>query len=98
MGEDWRRNIPAGVVLATAVLAGITRVADVNLRTSYTVHDLSTQVGGAVGLGQTWIDPWENSSPGRWLWFLADVEALTEPAPDVGRQSLWQWDAVDRRR
>ena len=55
-GEDWRRSIPSGAVLATAVLTSIARVADVNLRTGYAVHDLSTEVGGAVGLGQTRID------------------------------------------
>ena len=92
LGEDWHRTIPAGVVLATAVLAGMAKVDYVDLQTGYAVHDLSTGAGCAAGLGQTWVDPWGDFSLGRWLWFLADVEVLANPVPASGRQSFWHWN------
>ena len=92
LGEDWHRAIPAGVVLVTAALVGMARVERVDPHADLAVHDLSTEVGCAVGLGQTRIDPWGDFSPGRWLWLLADVEALANPAPAIGHQSFWHWN------
>ena len=91
IGRDWRRAIPSGVVLATATLTGMARVKQVNPTTGHAVHDGSTEVGCAVGLGQTRIDSWGDFSPGRWLWFLADVRALPVPSPTIGHQSFWRW-------
>ena len=92
LGEDWHRTIPAGAVLATATLAGMARVERVDPRIGLAVHDLSTEVGCAVGLGQTLINPWGDFNPGRWLWFLADVAALPNPEPAIGHQSFWHWN------
>ncbi len=92
VGRDWSRAIPAGAVVATATLAGMTRVKYVDPMTGHAVHDDSTEVGCAVGTGRTPVDPWGDFSAGRWLWFLYDVEALPEPAPAVGHQGFWHWD------
>ena len=67
LGEDWHRTIPAGAVLATATLSGMARVERVDPRAGLAVHDLSTEAGCAVGLGQTRIDPGGDFNPGRWL-------------------------------
>ena len=91
LGGDWHRAMPAGAVLATVVLAGMARVDRVDRRVGLAVHDLSTEVGCAVGLGQTRIDPWGDFAPSRWLWFLNDVRTLPEPVPAVGHQSFWRW-------
>ena len=91
LGEDWRKVIPVGAVLATVTLAGMARVKHVNPTTGHAVHDRSTEVGCAVGLGQTRIDPWGDFSPDRWLCLLADVRALPDPAPAIGHQSFWRW-------
>ena len=48
LGGDWRRAIPAGAVLATATLAGMARVVDVDLRAGCAVHDRNTEVGCAL--------------------------------------------------
>ena len=96
LGKDWRRTIPAGAVLATAVLAGMARVDRVDPRVGHALHDLSTEAGCAVGLGQTRVDPWGDFSAGRWLWFLADVGAIPEPLPAVGHQLFWRWDINGR--
>ena len=32
-----------------------------------------------------------NFGPGRFAWFLADVEALAEPIPAKGSLGLWEW-------
>lgn len=29
--------------------------------------------------------------PGRWAWFLEDIEALPEPIPVKGALGLWEW-------
>ena len=91
LGKDWHRTIPAGAVLATATLAGMARVERVDPRIGLAVHDPATEVGCAVGLGQTRIDLWGDYSPGRWLWLLGDVRKLPEPVPAVGHQSFWHW-------
>ena len=91
LGQDWSRAIPTGAVLATATLAGMARVEYVGLASGHAVHEAGTEMGCAAGMGRTPIDPWCDFSPGRWLWFLDDVEALPEPVPAVGRQSFWRW-------
>ena len=63
LGEDWHRTIPAGTVLATATLAGMAGVADVNLLTGHAVHDGSTEAGSAVGLGRLGSIPGAISVP-----------------------------------
>ena len=92
LGKDWHRTIPAGAVLATATLAAMARVERVDPRIGLAVHDPATEVGCAVGLGQTRIDLWGDHSPGRWLWLLGDVRRLPEPAPAIGHQSFWHWN------
>lgn len=91
-GEDWRVIIPTGAVLATAVLAGMARVARADLLEGCAVHDDGTEIGCAAGRGRTPIDPWGDFSCGRWLWFLDDVEALPKPVPAVGHQGFWRWN------
>ena len=91
VGEDWIRTIPTGAVLATALLAGMARVANVDPMTGHAVHEAGTEMGCAVGVVRTRIDPWGDFSAGRWLWFLADVRALPKPIPAVGHQSFWHW-------
>ena len=92
LGNDWRRAVPAGAVLATATLAGVAKVERVDLLTNLAIHDISTEIGHTVPLGGTNIDPWGDFSPCQWLWFLADVRPLPEPIPAVGHQSFWHWD------
>ena len=96
LGEDWRSTIPVGAVVATATLTGLARVKHIDPLTGHAAHDLDTEIGCAAGLRRTLIDPWGDFGPGRWLWFLADVRALPEPVPAVGRQSFWRWDAGRR--
>ena len=90
-GEDWRVIIPTGAVVATTTLAGMAQAECVDPLEGHAVHDPGTEVGSIAGMGRIPVDPWGDFSPGRWLWILDDVEALPEPAPAVGRQSLWRW-------
>ena len=78
--ESRFRAFPLGAVVATAVL------------------DWFGQVQGAPGNG--WVemdgkaiptDPYGDFSPGRWLWFLEDIEPLKPPIPAKGRQGFWDW-------
>ena len=90
-GEDWRSDMPTGAVVATAVLAGMAQVEYLDLTSGHAVHDADTEMGCAVGVARTKIDPWGDFRPGRWLWFFTDVVALSEPMPAVGHQSFWHW-------
>ena len=92
VGEDWRSVIPAGMVVATATLAGLAKVELVNLVESRATHEPGTEAGCVVGTGESRIDPWGDFSPGRWLWFLTNVKPLSEPVPAIGRQTFWRWD------
>ena len=89
--DDWQVIFPTGAVVTTAVLAGMARVKHANLLERCAVHDPGAEAGCAMGTGRTPIDPRGDFSPGRWRWFLDDVEALPEPVPDVGQQSFWRW-------
>ncbi|MCY4560237.1 MAG: hypothetical protein OXF79_28545 [Chloroflexi bacterium] len=84
--------VPKGAVVATTVLAGMARVSHIDPSSGRAVHDDRTEAGRAVGSGRTLIDPWDDFSPGRWLWFLANVRALPDPVPAVGHQGFWHWD------
>ena len=90
-GENWRRSIPVGAVLATAILAGMSRVAYIDPLNGHAIHDGLTETGCAAGLGRTRIDAWDDFSPGRWL-RLAEAQPATEPLPAVGHRSFWHWD------
>ena len=71
-------------MLATAVLAGMARVGHIDPLTDHAGHDLNTEIGCAVGLARTPIDPWGDFSAGRWLWFLDAMKPLPEALPAVG--------------
>ena len=77
LGEDWRMIVPKGAVVATTVLAGMARVSHID--------PLS---GRAVGSGRTLIDPWDDFSPGRWLWFSPTLGRFrTRCLPSATRDS-----------
>ena len=90
-GENWRGIIPIGAVVATATLAGMAQVEYMDLLSGHAMHVIGTETGFAGGAARIRIDPWGDFRPGRWLWFLDDVEALPQAVPVVGRQSLWRW-------
>ena len=92
VGSDWRRAVPAGIVVATATLSGMARVEKISSSGDYAIHDPGTEIGSAVGKRESPVDPWGDFNPGRWLWFLSDVRALPEPVPAVGHQTFWRWD------
>ena len=84
-GPQWPKAIPAGAVVATAVLVNAGQVKGlegplVTLASSPTVDPVAH-------------DPYGDFTPGRWLWFLVDVEPF-DPVPAVGRQGLWTWNGI----
>ena len=77
---QWRRDIPRGAVVATAILAGAQKVSC--LRDGIAYVEPSGQAIPA--------DPYGDFSPGCWLWLLTDIRAI-EPVPARGHQRLWRW-------
>ena len=91
-GEEWKKDIPKGAVVATALLKDARQVG------------VQRYVGRVLASSPSytgWIepDPYGDFSTGRWLWFLMDVEPCNPPVPAVGHQGLWDWcpDVVEYR-
>ena len=84
-GPDWSDRIPRGEVVATARLADVRRVLALDLEAAR-----ATLAGSPTGT--VLADPYGDFSPGRWLWFLADVQPCNPPVPARGAQGLWNWE------
>lgn len=88
LGERFLHELPYGAVVATARLVFVDRVV---------AHSLD---------GRRWrgqhrtgpIDVFGDFTPGRWLWGLAEIEALDPPIPARGHQTLWDWPAPGEER
>ena len=77
---QWRRAVPRGAVIATAILAGAQKVSYLQDGIAY-----GESCGQAIP-----ADPYGDFTPGRWLWLLTDIRAI-EPVPARGHQRLWRW-------
>lgn len=79
LGEQALDALPRGAVIAIARLEFAEPTASLYL------PDLLARLGGpherALG----------DYRPGRWAWYLADVQALPEPVPASGALGLWEW-------
>ena len=84
-GPDWSDLIPRGKVVATALLADASRVLALDLETG------RATLGGSSPR-TVLADPYGDFSPGRWLWFLEDVQPCNPPVPASGAQGLWNWE------
>ena len=78
----WNENIPRGAVVCTAILDHAGRVHGAERNGLVTVD----------GNYQITVDAWGDFGPGRWLWFLRDVEPVDPPVPVRGRQGFWNWE------
>ena len=83
-GKSWRDRIPRGAVVATALLEKAVQVQSVNPE--------GVRLFGNPRLPQLLPDPYGDFSPGRWLWFLRDVERVEPPVAVLGKQKIWNWD------
>ena len=79
---EWDKNIPRGAVVCTAILyhAGLVHGAE---------HNGLVTIDGNY---QITVDAWGDFGPGRWLWFLRDVEPVDPPVPARGHQGFWNWE------
>lgn len=107
-------DLPRGAFVAVALLEDITptdpdadrgcRFGSLQEEDPETVAEL-TRAGwwydGGIPVAHWPQKAWGNFEPGRWAWFLEDVEQLNPPVPYRGAQGLWDvpqsvfgWDAV----
>ena len=79
---EWDANIPRGAVVCTAILdhAGLVHGAERNGQVTVDGNRLVA------------VDEWGDFGPGRWLWFLRDVEPVDPPVPARGHQGFWNWE------
>ena len=82
--EEWALGRLRDPRIPRAAVVAICRLADVR-RT----EDVSPELSGLERhLG--------DYTPGRFAWFLEDIEPLAEPVPARGAQGLWEWPEVAR--
>ena len=87
-GPEWWSEIPVGAVVCTAVLVDARQVTG----RIGGVAQLARSLAGDPGRSEVEIDPHGDFDPGRWLWFLRDVQTF-DPMPAIGHQGLWDWEA-----
>lgn len=89
-------RLPLGAVIATAVLDGVAKVADIDERHQPAlVHCLGVYPWEPRAVTE---DPFGDFGVGRFLWFLKDVLPLPEPIPATGRQGIWDWNELRVRK
>lgn len=74
---DHIEDLPRGMVIATAVLVDVVPTSELVRR--------------EVPWGSRFEHDFGDYSPGRWAWFLGDVQPLSEPVPARGALGLWDW-------
>lgn len=104
--EDFP-DLPLGAVLCTAVIKGAYRLGAVcGLPTVPSRAIMETRgeplTPNMLGLHCDFRDPNEpmltlpvdafgDYTPGRWAWFLSDIERFPEPISATGKQGWWEW-------
>ena len=79
---EWEKNVPRGAVVCTAILDHAAQVTGLEQDGKVTV----------AGNRLVAVDEWGDFGPGRWLWFLRDVEPVDPPVPVRGHQGFWNWE------
>lgn len=87
-------ELPLGKVLGTARLAGAYQVARYNEAT-LRVTIGANQNGSAPMPPVTAVDRFGDYRPGRWLYWLVDVEPFATPVPARGHQGWWDWQSQE---
>jgi hypothetical protein len=88
MDRQWavRRGVPGlplGAIVCTAVLAGAYRMG------------VAERVPGSAPLGNAFrIDEYGDYSPGRWAWWLTEVDQLEPPIATRGAQGFWKLPGI----
>ena len=90
-GDRWPNPMPRGCVVATARLADVGQVRQTTPRTIIMDNKEYVECWFNHGWEGVEADPYGDFSVGRWLWFLEDVEPVTPPVPEKGRQGFWEW-------
>ena len=93
--NDW----PLGCVVATARLVGCGQVIG-HVTEGFVTYGGPTSPstrsailhGHGLPRDTVEMDGLGDYSLGRWVWLFADIEALDEPIPAVGRQGIWNWE------
>lgn len=83
--REWARrhgcdDLPLGAVVCTAILRGAYRMG------------IAQRVPGSAPLNIFKPDEFGDYSPGRWAWWLTDIEPVDPPAAARGMQGFWKWD------
>ena len=84
------RECPLGKMVATAKLIRALPVSEVRDGVAALYRPMTCR-GPLPSCPYIQIDPYGDFSPGRWLWFLEDIEKLDPPVPAAGHQGFWNW-------
>ncbi|QWU17371.1 ASCH domain-containing protein [Paenibacillus sophorae] len=88
-------NLPTGVVVAIAQLAGCYTIYDTIDNGTHIVRCPNGKYDfDKVEFIRKPESDFGYYSEGRYAWELADVQPLPEPFPAKGQQGLWNWEAL----
>ena len=84
------QRYPLGVIVATARLKAVACVTVQQSKREGYVIAASIRETRARDY-EVQVDPYGDFSPGRWLWFLDQIEPVSPPVPARGKQGFWDW-------
>jgi len=78
-------EIPFGAVVCTAILRGAYQMPTED-------ENFGALVQGSPKLAAIRIDEFGDYSPGRWAWWLTDIERFEPPIPARGSRGFFEWN------
>jgi activating signal cointegrator 1 len=97
-GIECASDLPLGVVVCTAILAGAYQsvrivedgehVSRLAITMGHCENSVPPPNDGAIP-----TDPFGDYSWCRWAWLLTNIEVLAVPVPAGGKQGWWRWDS-----
>ena len=87
--REWARrrgceSLPMGAIVCTAVLRGAYRIG------------VAERVPGSAPIHNFCADEFGDYSPGRWAWWLTDIQTVDPPVTARGMQGFWECDVTDQ--
>jgi hypothetical protein len=95
-GDVILSYLPRGSVIATCTLVDICAICAIPHSDDVGYAQPVVEDGATIGRIIAVQEPertFDDYTPGRWAWLLADVQPLDPPVPaEGGQKSLWDWD------
>ncbi|HEX3884790.1 MAG TPA: hypothetical protein VHW66_19205 [Stellaceae bacterium] len=97
--REWSRragvegDLPLGAIICTAILAGAYLCGLVASRSAPAVW-VTRRIGDSPHKAHLITDDYGDYSPGRFAWWLTDIERFVPPILARGAQGFWEWSGT----